>query len=343
MSVLAVLLCWRWAARPTFPLLIAASAALAGAILGKAPAAHLGFVFAYEVLRRYGTRALIDPRVLVAGLVALLPPLAWYLWARHFWIEYGNSLGVSNSDHWISLARLAPPRFLIGLLKWETLGVFTPFGWVLALAALRDERMVRPLVWYAAVWVFYLVAEHTAASDPNYYYHCIAVAPGCLLMGGGLDAFIVGRGRQRRVGELLAGATLVSLVVLTLAYVRLRDGRTDLLPMRLCAEEFAPLVPKDALIVVGGAGKYDSPGRIGAYNLSMPFAWMDRKGFNYGADELSTATLDRIAAEGGRYWWATKAELATDPMRSEADWKYRRVAACRGEYFLYDLLPEGGV
>src|SRR2546426_4009963 len=35
--------------------------------------------------------------------------------------------------------------------------------------------------------------------------------------------------------------------------------------------------------------------------VGLVFAWMDRKGFTYGIEELSMATLDRIAARGGRY------------------------------------------
>ena len=126
-SLVAVALCWRWEEQPErIALLLGSAAAVAGAILGKAPAAYLGIVLGYTVLRRLGLRALASPGVWVAVVLALGPSIAWYAWAHHFWTEYGNSLGLTNGNHWTTLEHLVPPRFLIGILKWETFGVFGP-------------------------------------------------------------------------------------------------------------------------------------------------------------------------------------------------------------------------
>jgi 4-amino-4-deoxy-L-arabinose transferase-like glycosyltransferase len=344
LALVAAGACWRWGDRPesTGRLLVAA-AAIAGAILAKAPAAYLGFVLAWEVLRREGLRGVLRARVWLAAAVALGPPLAWYAWAYHFWTTYGNSLGLSNGDHFLTLKMLVPPRFLVGILKWETLGVFTPAGWLLAAAAVAGSarRAERPLVWYAAAWIFYLAAAKTTSADWAYYYHANTVAPGCLLMGAGLAAIAEGRvlpSRWAWVGPVLGAATVGTLVLLVGYYIHLRDGRDDLRPMWECSRVFARFVPPDGLLVVAGSSD-EGFGWTGAYNVSMPFAWMDRRGFNYPENRLSIEALDRIAAAGGRWWMASAAELAQDDLHDRVERKYRLVASCGSRYFLYDLAP----
>jgi hypothetical protein len=349
LALLAVLLIWQWEDQPSFARLLAAAGVTAAAILTKSTAAFLGAILTYAVLRKHGLRAFRDVRIYAAALVALLPPLAWYLWAAHFWWTYGNSLGVSNESHFLCWAMLYPPRFLYGILKWETLGVFTPTGWLLALAALSLPRgsIERPLVWYGALWLLYLVTAGTAGDGWAFYYHSASVAPACLLMGAGVVAFSSGcvpsarrgwlAGRQRWVGGLLAGTTLVALLIATVVLLHKRDSRTDYITMRSCALEFAHIVPPTASIVVHGGAMFDEYGRPVAHNESMVFAWMDRKGFNYASEELEIETLDSIAARGGRYWMVAHDELRRGNLADLASARYHLVASCDESYYLYDL------
>lgn len=78
-------------------------------------------------------------RSVCAAVLALAPPAAWSLWARRFWILYGNSLGLSNESPFLGLDMLHRPEWVLGLLKWETLGVLMPLGWILLLAARRPH------------------------------------------------------------------------------------------------------------------------------------------------------------------------------------------------------------
>src|SRR5262249_43511067 len=147
----------------------------------------------------------------------------------------GLSLGVSNESHFIGWDMVMPPRFLRGIVKWETLGVFTPVGWLLALAALRlpFARVERLVVWYAAAWVFYVVSARTSADDWAFYSHGLSVAPACLLMGAGVAAFqgsFTGPRRwgrlaawEPRLGRLLVVGTMVGLVTATAYLVYKRD------------------------------------------------------------------------------------------------------------------------
>ena len=349
LSLAAMALIWRWQDDPTFAKLLVAATATAAAILAKSPAAFLGLVLAYTVVRVNGVRALTDSRTYVAALVALLPPLAWYLWAWHFWHVYGNSLGVSNETHFIGLDMLSPPRFLYGLLKWETLVVLSPAGWLLALAALRRPlRVERALVWYVAVWAFYLLTARTSADDWSFYYHCIGVAPACLLMGAG--AAMLSRSDvlpsrfplsewQRPIGRVIGIAALLGLAEVSaiLIYRRDRADYNHYVEMRRCAMQFVPYVPADQSIVAFGGWLTDEYGTPVAHNESMLFGWMDRKGFNYATENLSIPTLDAIASRGGRWWIVARPELEEHHMVDQANARYRRVAACDDRFYLYDL------
>ena len=351
-SLLAMVLIWRWSGGGNFRTLLAASMALAVAILCKLPALALALVFAYFVIRRLGARAFTDRRMYIAGAVAFLPPLAWYVWAYRFWVLYGNSLGVTNESHFLGWDLLMPPKFLLGILGLETVLVFTPVGWLLMLAALRLpwQRVERLVVWYAAVFLFYVVTSRTTGARWAFYYHVLSVAPGCLLMGVGVTA--LGRGeifrdgwawltqRQQRLGELLAAGTLVALFFLIGVSIYRRDRTTEereTIPMYTCALQFAAHVPVSSRIVVNGGVSSDNNGHAIAHNDPMMFAWMDRKGFNYPDEDLSIATLDAIAARGGRYWVVQRRELARGNLEQQADARYRRLAACDNAYYLYDL------
>jgi hypothetical protein len=349
-SILAVLLLVRWSERPGFGRLLAAAAAVALAILGKAPAACLGLLFVWVLWQRLGRGLFWNKQVLAAGALAVLPPLAWYAWAAHFWRQYGNSLGVSNGHHALTLGMLWPPVFLLGIVKWETLGLFMPTGWLLALCALRAPRKQStiPWVWYLSAWIVYIAAAHTTSADWAFYYHSLSVAPGCLLMGAGFQALLEGRvfpwpgvlrpSLPRWAAGVLGAATLGALAVSVVVFVRYRDGRTDLLALRTCARELAHHVPETALIVVQGIGpEFDDRGRPLPFDIPMAFTWMDRKGFSYGTRDFGIKKLEAIASRGGRYWLAYGSDFDSEQFRAEVGKRFRLIARCQDGFSLYDL------
>jgi 4-amino-4-deoxy-L-arabinose transferase-like glycosyltransferase len=346
LSLAAFALIRRWERTPSFMRLLAASAAVAAAILAKSTAASLGLVLAYVILKKQGRKAFSDYRVYLGGLAGVVPPLVWYSWARHFWKVYGNSLGISNETHFIGADILFPPWFLVGNLKWETLGVLSPVGWLLAGAALAGRRTVYApaLVWYSAVWAFYVVAARTSGDDWAYYYHSSSAAPACLLMGAGVAALLeresppqawFTRWRKGIVAGLSA-CTLAGLLAVAAFLIHLRDSNASLLAMRNCALELADKIPPSEKIVVKGGRMFDEQGHPVAFNEPMVFAWMDRKGFNYGLEEQNIETLDRIAARGGRYWMVLRRDLEQEGLRP-APQRYRLVAEYGEKYVLYDL------
>lgn len=348
----------RWRRNPSNLKLMLVALCLAGAVLAKAPAAAMGLVVLVIVLRQEGMGALRRPVNHLAALVAILPPLAWMIWSSQFWKQYGNSLGVSNESHWLAWRMFFPPEFLFGILKWETLAVMTPPGWLLVLAATKSKQPGMDLAWawFGAVMAFYFVAGGTTGDDWASYYHCLSVPAACLLMGAGFAvvaapaAQVPRRGRAHRQ---LLGAGLGVAAIGMLAYgctltLYRRDHHDDLMTMRKCAMQLVKLVPTDGRIVVRGGEATDEIGRPVAYNEPMFFAWMDRRGFNYPRDSVSLATLEQMKSRGGRYWIARADELDEIGIKEEADKRFRRLAGCPcGGYFLYDLTPDadkkGGV
>jgi hypothetical protein len=347
-SLLSVALLARWDRTGSNAALLLAGAALGSAILAKAPAACLGFAFAFVILRRLGLQALGDVRVWVAALLALAPPSAWYLWALRFWILYGNSLGLSNENPFLGFDMLHDPKWVLGLLKLETVGVLMPLGWILLMAARHAPHPATalPFAWLGSVWTMFIVSARTTTADWDFYYHCIAVAPACLLMGAGIAALCspdsarvlgLAPGRLRRgVGGALAVGTVVLLAAATAVLIRVRDHREDLRAMRTCGLQFVTQIPPEGRIVVRGGSLYGRYGQPVAHDQSMLFAWLDRKGFTYGDQELSVANLTGIAARGGRYWIAEADELK-GPVGDRVAKQSRLLAQCEPGYYLYDL------
>ncbi len=317
-----------------------ACACTAAAILAKSPAAHLGLLLAWLVLRRGGRRALVDPRIYAAAALALVPPLVWYAWAYHHYLATGLSLGVSNETHWLSWEVLRDPVILRGILKAELQDVFGLFGVALAACALLERwaKIEVAAVWYAAMLVLYTLTADTSGDAWAFYYHSSSIPSACLLMGFGFAALLE-RGRPpRTAAALLAALTLLSLAGRGVELIRRRADQPQLAELRHCCLELAPHVPAEGHIVVRGGRRTDRHGHPVAYNESMAFTWMDRQGFNYAVEDFHLEHLEAIARRGGRYWLAHPVDLADEDLRRQIERRFRRIQSCDG-YVLYDLSP----
>lgn len=211
----------RWYTAGSERALLRAVAWLGLAVLAKASAAHLGLVLAAALLRREGLRTLLRPRTWLAAVIALAPALAWYAWARGLYATWGNSLGLSNQDHWIDVDVFTNPRFVTGLVTRQVVNVFALGGLVLAAVALL-RRPRPPVVWLAGIWtlaslVFLVIAIRTTASGWAFYYHALTVGPAALLIGAGFGRIAALRpeprawrlGRQAGLVAALAGGAVV--------------------------------------------------------------------------------------------------------------------------------------
>ena len=114
--VIAVYAFLRWLEDDSQVHYYTALVATALAILAKAPAAHIGIFLAIVLLQEKGLAALRRLRVWLFAIGSLLPAALWYGHAYNFWRTYGNSLGVSNQDHWIGRDFFTNPSFLLGII-----------------------------------------------------------------------------------------------------------------------------------------------------------------------------------------------------------------------------------
>jgi 4-amino-4-deoxy-L-arabinose transferase-like glycosyltransferase len=339
-----------WIRNPSFRNLLVASIACSMAILAKSPAASVGLLLAYVIIRKKGWSTFLDWRVYLAGVVGITPPLLWSIWSHQFWLDYGNSLGLSNESHLIHLDLLFPPTFIIKNILWETIISFGVVGWILMIPAYFSSQSIKGIIilWYLFVWCFYVVAGGTSGDNWAYYYHCLSVPSVCLLMGLGVEALMNSSkwaliNIPQRLKSVLqwsiACLTAACLIAALLALTYLRDfrPRTYLQNLMECSEHFSKYVPANSLIVVKGGSKFDEFQRPVAYNEPMVFTWMDRKGFNYAQEDLSLETLTNITMQGGRYWVMNIEEVTDKGKLASLTSHFHKIAECQNGYRLYDL------
>ena len=237
----------RWLDSGSFLCYGFALAATAAAILVKAPAAHIGFLFVLLIIDRKGWKELFRPRTIAFGILALLPALFWMLHARGFWVRYGLSLGVSNEYHWIGLDFLSHPRWLAealfrlvridGQFVWTLPGLFLA-AWI-ARPYLKNRKIRMPFYWLAAIGAYYLLAIRTTADYWATYYHVVSVFPAALVLGLGFSALLERFGPPKRIG-LVVSITFA----LGLGFVAARAAFPVVLP--------GPLLMIPAVVAVAG-------------------------------------------------------------------------------------------
>jgi 4-amino-4-deoxy-L-arabinose transferase-like glycosyltransferase len=192
----------------------------AAAILAKAPAAHIGLLYAFILLHKQGLKWLGDWRLWLFAVLTLMPAALWYVHANRFWRIYGNSLGVSNEYHWAGWDLVTTPYFLLGIVKQEWWRVFTAPGAVVAAAGVwfrwKQREVTFSLLWLAAAGIYYLVAARTTAESWASYYHVASVPPAALLFGAGAAAVFRSWKREFTPSAVLACSAV--LVALLLAY-----------------------------------------------------------------------------------------------------------------------------
>ena len=335
LEVFAVFAFLRWLEKDTWGWYSLALAATAAAILVKLPAVHLGIFFLLLLVGRKGLAALRRLRVWLFGALSLLPGVLWYLHAHRFWVQYGNSLGVSNESHWIGPDLFANPgvllKLLVNLAKLEIGLVWTPLGLAAAayaLVFLRKQAVVRiGAAWTAAVAVYYFVAIRTLGDTWAAYYHVASAPAAALLIGAGAAGFLAFCRRRRQssggIRDSTAFGALPRMAAASLGLIAILGFEgvmvlRDIHPTRFqglyeCAQRFKPLVPEGSLILASGDVSRDETGKPVAYNASYMFFWLDRKGFNIPSDGYSLEAVEAFVRRGAGYFVLEKETVKNAP------------------------------
>jgi hypothetical protein len=306
------------------------------AILAKATAAHIGIFFTLLVLSKYGFSALRQARLWVFAVGALLPGAAWYLHAHKFWMQYGNSLGVSNEYHWAGWDLFTNPSFISGIARSELFYVLMPTGIFLAVFGLylrwHEKTVKYGVYWLTAALMYYLVTARTSSDQWAAYYHIVSLPGYALLIGSGIEAI-----RQRKTdtqwGKLLKVAGVVSLLGIVLFQARqivvdVKSWKSS--ELQGCAKSFATMIPREDLVLVS----YPV-----AYNASFMMYWADRRGFNVCIEEQSLEAVATFAKRGAKYFMAAKSSFRhKKQLEEDLRQTYPVLAEC-DDYCLFQLKP----
>jgi len=318
-----------------------AIASTAAAILVKAPAAHIGILFAGLLLWKKGIRAFRRADVWVFGFLALAPAAVWYIHAHRLCLEFGNSLGLSNESHWFGWDLVRSPKFLLALLKgmvrMEGAFVWTPLGaaFLAALFFLRKRSDVPKIIlwWLFAIGVYYLAAIRTIGDSWATYYHVVAVPPAALTIGV-VAAWLF---RLRPVSRLVRFARIFAVVGLAgvfgfESFLVSREFHPRMFENSYrCSVSFASSIPEGELILVTGGPSKDETGLPVAFNASYFFYWLDRKGWNIPSDAISAEEVRAFARKGARFFIAEKGSLAPIPgLEEDLRASFPVIAECPG-------------
>ncbi len=217
-------------------------------ILTKATAAHIGIFFALLVLSQIGWSALREAKIWFFAIGSLLPAAAWYYYAHQLWLSYGNSMGLSNENHWVGTDFFSHAEFITGIVRLDVSNVWMPAGVVIAALGLlfrwKDRAVRYALCWAISVGIFYVVAARTTSDAWANYYHIFAVPAAALLVGAGAEVI-----RQLRTSAKLVRSffafSITSAVALVIA---------TFIPFIVEAlGGYAKWLPKLSLLLVGVA------------------------------------------------------------------------------------------
>ncbi len=334
----------RWLDQESRWHLLGACVATAAAILAKATAAHIGLFFVLLLWRKYGFTALRQVRLWLFGIAALLPGALWYAHAHRFWLQYGNSLGVSNEYHWAGWDLFTNPSFVLGIARSELLYVWMVTGMLLAAVAVvlkwREKAVQYGFYWLLATLVYYLIAARTTGDQWAAYYHIVSVPGAALLISSGVEALrdLKPQSPWTRLTQAAGAVCLIGVLGFQARQIIVDEQHWQASPLRACAQSFAALIPEDNLILVTG-GVCQDEGYPVAYNASFMMYWADRKGFNVCIEEQSLESVASFIKRGAKYYLAAK---STFRQKKQLEEDLRRTYPVRAEcddYCLFQLKP----
>ncbi len=329
------------------------------AILAKLPAAHVGLLFACLCFQHFGWRAVIRRDVWVFAVLSVGIPVAWYAYARSVWLEYGNSLGMSNEAY----LRVSSGSFLEtlkttlpGNAVTEHFWIWTTGGVVLGLIGLPRSLLKRSH-WWLAAWAFalaayYVVSGRTTSESWAIHYHIVSLPVAALLIGKAASGIEERVSKLVQAGDwksararLMAGACAVGyLVLLATIADQVRHTRWFLRPNNYwaiydCAKQFEPHLERNSLIVASGAFEKDQHGLPRAYNTPYVFFWTHTKGFTLGDSDQNVTKLEELRSRGARFFVCERKSLKNAPGFEDELRTHFRVVSEHEKALLVDLSP----
>lgn len=208
---------WRWLETDSPGSFALAGGLLALAILAKAPAAHIGLLLLALLLWRRGWGSLRTPWPWVMAALVLFPGAMWYWHAHGLWLEYGNSMGMSNETHWAGFAGLTHPTILWNVVRQDIrhvwLGGALGLGVIGAVSHWRHPGATVASLWFGAAMVYLLAIAGTSGDDWAYYYHIVALPPAAMLVGLGAAGAVALHPSRRALWRAAASLAALTLIL----------------------------------------------------------------------------------------------------------------------------------
>lgn len=307
-------------------------AATALAILAKIPAAHIGVLFACLCFHHFGARAILRRDIWIFAVVSLGVPLAWYAYARSIYLDYGNSLGMSNEAY----VRISSGNFLRTLsitlpgngateLEWIWMkgGVLLGAIGFIAMCFEKSHAWVR--YWALALVAYYVVSGRTTGEIWAVHYHVVSVPLAALCIGYAADRLLrrsehspePSRPISHRWPSLVGSVVTVAILLATL-FQAAQTTKWNMKPDGYVwlfdeAREFRSHMNPGTLIVASGGSEFDQFGLLRAINAPFYFFWTDHKGFTLPDADQSIAKLEELKRRGARYFVADRKSLNVAP------------------------------
>ncbi len=246
---------------------------------------------------------------------ALLPALAWYVWALHLIADgTGSRAATDNRSIWLgvvgsaALLKLETLRFV----GWSLLRGFSPVGVLLAVAGFvwRGQQTARldRLWWTWAVALFVTLAFLAGKLHHEYYWLLLAppVAVG------------VGRMLDRLAGRHFPRAAALWTVFAVLCAIQARSTwqtPAEWTGIEQAARAVATCVPRDAWLVAPEALLFEADRRGCRLEWSRPAALRAAGEWGSGATVLGPQDLLEYYRRRGARYFADLGESGVDPRR----------------------------
>ncbi len=311
-SVLGMYTLIRWVNEEKPVFFYVSALAVSMSILLKPTAMLLSVPIAYVFVRKYGRTLLKQKEVLLYGMLALIPPVHWYIYAHMIYLISHNTFGILSGG----MLKLSTPgeltsaEFYRHILERVVVYQITPLSFLFFLRGCfvrhRESLTYVLLFWLLAVVAYVLVVGRGALWGENYLLPFIP--PVALLTGVGF--FKVISKIESRLHALnprlvvwvgIAVVWLVSDRVSTLVY-RQHDFMEHIseVERRSALAMSKVMEPKSLIIVVNPLMNDVTP----ETSMTPPdvFYFTGHRGWYLATSWLSDNTIEGLRAKGARYF-----------------------------------------
>jgi len=324
------------------------------ALLCKVTAANIGIFFLFMIVTKKGWKFLFKPQVMIFGILTTVPSILWYWYSHHFYVLYGNSLGVSNEYHWIGWDFFTGLHFIKGLVTNEIFNVWTLFGPLIVALALiltglrKKEGFLLASLWFASASVFYIITVRSTGETWAWYYHIFSIPSMSILLGISVIELynkysqklnIARKGTLETTALLKNSSFLALLGILTSCYIiscyiysiKRKQTIFETSKYYICKDSLKRLIPENSLILVTGGFKQDKSGHVLAFDIGYFYYWLNRKGYSISVEDLALKNILAFKKEGVTYFVAEENILGNKPgLVAELKKNLKVVFECNG-------------